>query len=246
MLEEAVRQADALRETEHRPWPLPDRHWLIAETLRDQLFLHWPVPLERMQDLVPGLEVDTFDGQAWLGLTAFTVSGLRTAGTPPVPVLSSFPQVNVRTYVRAGDRPGVHFLSLDVGSRLVAASARRLYRLPYEHARVTVRRAEDWVEVESARPGAALRVRYRPTGPVDAPSPGTLDHFLMERFCLYSVAPSGALTRSEIHHAPWQLQQAEAVLEANSYTPAGLLLADTPQLRYSARQDLLIWPPRDV
>ena len=246
MLEGAVRQADALRQTDHRPWPLSARHWLVAETLQDQLFLHWPVPLDRMQDFVPGLEVDTFEGQAWLGLTAFTVGGLRTAGTPPVPLFSSFQQVNVRTYVRAGDRPGVYFLSLDAASRVVAASARRLYQLPFERARITVRRDEDWVLFESARPGAALRVRYRPTGPVEAPAPGTLDHFLIERFCLYSVAPSGKLVRSEIHHAPWPLQPAEAELGANTYTPAGLLLTPDPHVRFSARQDILAWPPEAV
>lgn len=246
MLEQAVRQADVLRDAARRPWPLPSRHWLLAQTVEDQLFAHWPVDPERMQDFVPGLEVDTFDGRAWLGLTTFTVSGLRAAGAPPLPGISSFAQVNVRTYVKAGGRPGVHFLSLDAASRLVVAAAQRLYRLPYRHARIARRRDGNWVRFESERRGGRLRVRYRPTGPAAAPAPETLEEFLTERFCLYLVGANGALTRAEIHHAPWSLQAAEAEFHGNTLTPPGLLLAGEPHVRYSARQDLLLWTPETV
>ena len=218
-------------------------------TLSDMLLVHWRVKADELRRLVPAkLEVETFDGFAWLGLAAFRVTALRLRGTLPLPGLSSFREANVRTYVTAGGRPGIWFFSLDVASRLAAAPARRLYHLPYFHARMSLRRHGDWIEVESARTAKADRpvvfsARYRPGGPVFAAARGSLEHFLAERYCLYAVDGRGRLGRAEIHHAAWPLQPAEAELGLNTMAPEGISIPNQPPLAHSvAERDVLIWP----
>jgi uncharacterized protein YqjF (DUF2071 family) len=248
----AVRQASTLREVEHRPWPPPERTWVMAQTWEDLLFAHWRVPQDRLQELVPGLSVDSFDGDAWLGITPFVVTNLRAVGTPPAPAISTFPELNVRTYVTVDDKPGIYFFSLDAGSRLAVTAARLLYRLPYFRARMSVRRSGDWIEYESRRSDgrgapAELLARYRSTGPLHRAEPGSLEYFLAERYCLYTVDPTGAILRAEIHHPPWPLQPAEAAIEQNSMPPPGFELpAAAPLLHYARRQDVLIWAPEHV
>ena len=246
--EQSARQAATLLHTDHRPWPIPRSQWLMAQTWERLLFAHWPVAPERMQDLVPGLQVDTFDGRAWLGVTPFVVTGLRIAGTPPLPVVSSFPEVNVRTYVTVDDRPGIYFFSLDAASDLAVRAARRFYQLPYFGAHMDARREDGWVAYESVREdprghAAKLRCRYRARGPVQPASPGSLEYFLAERYCLYTVGRDGSVLRGEIHHPPWPLQEAEATLHENTMPPPGLAFeADEPLIHYAERQDTLIWP----
>src|SRR3954469_14115718 len=184
----AVRQGRVLAETGHRPWPLPDGRWLMAQTWEDLLFAHWPLPAEELAPLIPApLELDTFDGGAWLGVTPFEVTGLRLRGTPPAPLVSRFPELNVRTYVSLGGKPGIWFFSLDAASGAAVFAARRSYRLPYFRAAMRIARAGERVVSRSARGGARLEVAYGPAGaPRPAPA-GTLEHWLTERYCLYTV-----------------------------------------------------------
>ncbi|MBV8563458.1 MAG: DUF2071 domain-containing protein [Actinobacteria bacterium] len=241
----AGRQARSLERTEHRPWPVPERNWLMGQTWEDLLFAHWRVPLEQVRRHVPSeLEVELHDGSAWLGITPFRLSGLRPRGGLPVPQLSSFFELNVRTYVRTRDeKPGIWFFSLDAASRLAVQGARRSYRLPYFDARMTLERRDGWFDVECARTserGKVFSARYRPEGPVFHAEPGSLEWFLAERYCLYTTDPAGALHRAEIHHEPWPLQTAEAEVELTSIAP--FELSGRPLCHYSALQDVLIWP----
>ena len=242
----AARQAAALRETDHRPWPLPDRLWRFGQTWEDLLFCHWPFAPERLQRLVPGLPVDTFDDRAWLGVTPFVLDGLRLVGTPPLPYLSRFPELNVRTYVTIEGKAGIYFFSLDAASAPAVAAARRTYHLPYFRARMSVRRVGGEIRYASQRvegPPAALRCSYSPQGASEPPARGTLEYFLTERYCLYTVGPDGGVYRADIHHPPWSIRRASAELELNTMTPQGLSLPGEPPLvHFSARQDTLIWP----
>jgi uncharacterized protein YqjF (DUF2071 family) len=233
-----VRQAAALEETAHRPWPLPERSWLQGQTWEHLLFAHWRADEGALRAHVPDqLEIETLDGSAWLAITPFRLSALRLRGTLPLPLVSSFPELNVRTYVRRGDRPGIWFFSLDAASRWAVAAARRTYRLPYHLARMRVAARNGWVEYSSARTGHVFEGRYRPTGAVFRAEPGTLEHFLTERYCLWTHGPA----RAEIHHAPWLLQPAEAELELNTMAPEGIELAGDPLCHYAERQDVVIW-----
>lgn len=223
----------------------------MAQTWEDLLFAHWRVAEEDLRRVVPpGLPLDTFDGSAWLGVTPFRIGSHRLRFTPHVPPLTAFPEVNVRTYTTVGGKPGIYFLSLDAASRLAVASARRAYRLPYFHARMGVERRH-LIDFRSERvsrdgPPADLHVRYRPTSAPRQAAPGTLEHFLTERYCLYTLDRRGAILRGEIHHPPWPLRDAEAEVQRNSMTAGhDLELAGTaPLLHLAARQDVLIWPLR--
>src|ERR1044071_6473413 len=198
----------------------------------DLLVMRWPVKADRLRERVPpGLEIDTFDGSAWLGVVPFTMSGVRHRLLPPLRRLSAFPELNVRTYVRerGAGRGGVWFFSLDATSRVAVRAARGVFGLAYMDARMSVRRDGDWVQYESRRIGphnrlafgdtasasAEFRARYRPTGPEGIPSRGSLADFLTGRYRLYAWR-RGALVRGEIHHAPWPLQTAEAEVERNT------------------------------
>jgi uncharacterized protein YqjF (DUF2071 family) len=192
------------------------------------------------------LPLDTFDGRAWLGVTPFEVSGLRLVGTPPVPRLSRFPETNVRTYTTVGGRPGIYFFSLDAASCAAVAGARLTYRLPYFRARMTIQRAGGEIHYCSRRIGgrAELIARYRATGPPRHPQPGTLEYFLTERYCLYTLDARRRMLRAEIHHPPWPLQPAAGEIHRNTMTaPRGIELPAEPLLHFAARQDVLIWPP---
>jgi uncharacterized protein YqjF (DUF2071 family) len=245
----AQRQARSIEHVEHRPWPLPARGWTMGQTWDDLLFAHWRVPLEAVRAHVPvGLEVEQRDGSAWIGLTPFRLTGLRLRGTLPLPGISSFLELNVRTYVRAADgKPGIWFFSLDASSRAAVELARRTYKLPYFHARISAARRGRWIDYECARLDERGRVfsgRYRPEGEVFNAEAGSLEWFLAERYCLYTTDERGVLQRAEIHHAPWPLQRAEAEIELTTISP--IELAGQPLCHFSRRQDVVIWPLEPV
>jgi uncharacterized protein YqjF (DUF2071 family) len=193
-----VDQGRVVTETTHRPWPLPSEPWTMAQTWGDLLFAHWPVPGRAVRPLVPEpLTLDTFDGTAWLGITPFEVSGLRLRGTAPLPRLSRFPELNVRTYASFGGKPGIWFFSLDAGSAAAVAGARRTYRLPSYHADMTIACQDERIHYNSVRtardgPPAELDVHYAPAGTARPPAAGTLEHWLAERYCLYTSTSRSA------------------------------------------------------
>jgi uncharacterized protein len=234
------RQTGSLEQTGHRPWPLPEGPWLQGQTWDELLFAHWRVEADALRALLPEqLPVDLHDGAGWVGITPFRITGFRLHGLPPLPVLSSFPEVNVRTYVTHEGKPGIWFFSLDADSPWAVEAARLVYRLPYHRASITVARRGDWIDYVSSRDGASLDLSYRPAGPADQPEPGTLEHFLTERYCLYTEHRR-RLHRADIHHLPWPLQPAEAEIRENTMSPAAL--EGDPLLHFSERQDVVIWP----
>src|SRR3954454_15825843 len=140
----ARRQRESLRHLAHRPWALPDARWVMAQSWVDLLFCHWPVDEAQLRPHVPAsLPLDRFEGRAWLSITPFEVQGTRPRGALPPPVLSRFPELNVRTYVVRDSKPGIWFFSLDAASALAVAAARTLYRLPYFRARMRIETARD-------------------------------------------------------------------------------------------------------
>jgi uncharacterized protein YqjF (DUF2071 family) len=247
-LNEPARQRDVTRETEHRPWPLPDDPWFMAQSWRDLLFAHWRVPVDALAQVVPDqLPIDSRDGAAWIGVTPFVVSGLRVRGSVPVPIVSRFPELNVRTYVTVGGEPGIYFLSLDAARRSAVLAARRSYRLPYFHAQMTQGRSSGEIHFSSTRissdgPRAAFTAGFRPVGPAVPAVPGSLEHFLTERYCLYTLDDRGRILRGEIHHPPWPLQKAIADIPENTMTsPFGIELDGEPTFHFAARQDVVLW-----
>jgi uncharacterized protein len=237
-----VRQASTLQETEHRPWSVPERGWVMGQTWDDLLFVHYGVPVQRLRELVPdGLEVQEHSGSGWLGVTPFAITGLRARGTPAFPFVSNFLELNVRTYVTRDERPGIWFFSLDASSRAAVEAARRFYRLPYFHADIAVHRRGGRIVYDCSRhSGKAFSGSYRPDGDVFEAEPGTLEHFLTERYCLYAEHDD-ELYRAEIHHRRWPLQPAEAQIDLNTMPPLKVS-QEEPLVHFSARQDVVIWP----
>jgi uncharacterized protein YqjF (DUF2071 family) len=240
-----------LDEIAHRPWPLPPGQWIMKQKWHDLLFAHWPVSIELLRSHIPSqLGIDTFDGQAWLAVVPFRMSGVRLRGTPAFPWLSAFPELNMRTYVTYGAKPGVWFFSLDAGNPLAVEIARAWFHLPYFRARMRCSEHNGWIEYASQRahsgaPAAALHARYRAVGPSFFSRQGTLEHFLTERYCLYALDGQGRLFRGEIHHPPWPLQRAEAEFERNTMAESlGIHLDLPPLLHFARRQDVVVWPPR--
>jgi uncharacterized protein len=250
-LQAALRQAATLDQTAHRPWPLPHESWIQGQTWRSLLFAHWRVDEAALRPFVPrALELDVRDGSAWMAVTPFVLTDLRIRGAPPVPRLSTFPELNVRTYVTHHQKPGIFFFSLDAGSRLMVAGARRFYRLPYYFARMEVNRSAGRVHYTSERrdsrgPDARFSGSVEPSGKAREAEPGSLTEFLIERYCLYTVDGEGRPLRGDIHHPPWRLRDARAEIELMSVMPPGLDLPDDqPLLHFSDRQDVLAWKLR--
>jgi len=238
-----------LDSTAHRPWPMPDAPWVMTQTWHDLLFAHWPVDARRLAARVPpAFPIDEFDGMAWVGIVPFRMTNVAPRGVPSLPLISAFPELNVRTYVRVGDRPGVYFFSLDAGSAVAVRAARVLLNLPYHQAAMSVRASATGIEYDSRRPGGRDGIftgTYRPAGPALPPPEGSLEYFLTERYCLYNLSRRGAPYRLEIHHPPWPLQPAHARLTRNTMAEVnGLALPDrAPLLHFSRRQDMVAWAP---
>ena len=242
-------QRRTLEEVAHRPWPLPDGAWVQGQTWCDLLFAHWRVPAEALRRVVPPALPPHADaeGGTWLGITPFVVHGLRMRGTPPLPWVSHFPELNVRTYVELDGKPGIYFLSLDAARRAAVIAARRSYRLPYFHARMRAGRVGARIDYESERidsdgPPARFRGSYAPAGAI---TDDRLARWLAERYCAYTLDDEGRPLRIDIHHPPWPLQPASGELEAQGMADqVGIRLEGEPVLHFSARQDTLIWRPR--
>jgi uncharacterized protein YqjF (DUF2071 family) len=236
----------------HRPWPLPERSWVMAQTWTDLLFAHWSVPPQVLRTVVPAqLPLDTFDGRAWIGVTPFGVRNLRLRIAPAVPFLSSFAEINVRTYVTVEDKPGIYFFSLDAASPLAVAAARHTYRLPYFRAQMSIARDAGGVRFTSRRTGddapvhADFRGRYAPVGDTFHAQGGSLEHWLTERYCLYTFDEQRRVQRADIQHPPWPLQRAEADIDLNTMTAEiAVDLPGEPLLHYARRQDVVFWTLR--
>lgn len=238
--------------TEHRPYPLPTRRPAMQMKWHDLLFAHWPIPADTLQNLIPRrLTIDQFEGQAWLGIVPFTMTGVRVRPFPGMPGASLFPEINVRTYVTEGGKPGVYFFSLDAASLLAVTAARTWYHLPYYHARITSDVEGDTITYESSRyiKSGQTPVRfegsYRAAGPSSCGGCGPLAHWLTERYCLYSMSGRGRIYRADIHHCMWPLQTAEVEIRTNSMLePLGIILPTVPPLlHFAKRLDVVAWQP---
>jgi uncharacterized protein len=240
-----------LQVASHRPWLLPRGPWIMTQTWHDLLFAHWPLPPQVLRSLVPAqLPLDAYEGQCWLAVTPFHMSDVCLRGLPAIPGFSSLPELNVRTYVKVDNKPGVYFFSLDAGTLSAVFAARSFYRLPYYYARMKVDVRPDEVRYHSLRrvpANAEFRGHYRPAAPVQLRPRGSLEHWLTERYCLYTTTGRSTF-RAEIHHVPWPLQDAEAEIEVNTMAgAAGINLPDVPPLlHFSRKLDVLVWPLRRV
>ncbi len=221
-------------------------------TWSELLFAHWPFdPALVAAKLPPGLQLDTFDGRAWVGVVPFQMSGVRLSGMPSLGWGERFPELNLRTYATLNGKPGVWFFSLDAASPLAVAGARAWFNLPYFTARMSCADSGGWVSYSSTRnhsgaPAAEVVARYRATSAPRRAKAGSLEAFLTDRYCLYTLDHGGNLTRGEIDHEPWPLQDAEAQFDRCTLAQAsGLTLPNCdPILHFVKSIDVVAWEPR--
>jgi uncharacterized protein len=228
----------------------------------DLLFMHWPVSMDALRPHIPSeLQIDTFDGTAWLAVVPFRMSHIHPRGLFPVPWLSAFPELNVRTYVSKDGKPGVWFFSLEAANPIAVAIARNWFKLPYFNARMHCAsepatkvgyRAQGAYDEQSIyyssqrthrdAPSCSFVAEYIPITGVVVPLPGSLEYFLTARYCLYTANKSGNIYRGEIDHEPWPLQIADAEVEVNTMAkPLGVKLVGEPLLHFSKRIDVKVW-----
>ena len=222
----------------------------MRQSWQDLLFAHWRVEADALRPLIPrGLELETFDGSCWLGVVPFWMEGVAWRRLPPLPGAGAFCELNVRTYVRCGETSGVYFFSLDAANRLAVAAARALFSLPYYYAKMRIERRGEQIDYRSRRTigDAEFVGSYSPVGEMYTAQPGTLDHFLTERYRLFAER-RGRIVRADVHHQPWPLQPATAEIEVNTVSrPLGVILDGPPEtFHYAARVDVVVWNPKVV
>jgi uncharacterized protein YqjF (DUF2071 family) len=241
------------------------------------LFMHWPINAELLRPLIPSqLSIDTFDGSAWIGEIPFTMWGIRASFLPPIPGASAFHELNVRTYVHLNGVPGVWFFSLDAANSLAVWGARNFYHLPYFNADMSLTQRGNTIEYSSRRkdsltygeffnsektgfPELLSPDRFRGLRPAELntswtigeslpqSSPGSIEFFLTERYCLYSYYHS-QLYRSRIFHEPWPLRSA-TLNSRQSIMIQSLGIAESqeePLLHYAEEIAVDIWPLKRV
>jgi uncharacterized protein YqjF (DUF2071 family) len=251
---------DILQTTKHRPWPLPEGKWAMAQRWNDLLFAHWPMPAAEIEALLPeGLEADVFQGSAWIGVVPFWMDKIQLRGLPSIPGARQFPELNLRTYVRdvQTGTPGVYFFSLDARNLLAVAVARSFFQLPYYWAQMGIKplKTSSGSQREfsfysrrllSSKP-VRFAARYRGLGTTHKlvqSRLGTIEYFLTERYCLFTKDSLGRVFRANIHHIPWPLEEAEAEITQNDLAEhIGLQLPDSkPLLHYSRGLVVYVWP----
>ncbi|GIO52429.1 MULTISPECIES: YqjF family protein [Paenibacillus] len=247
-----MKNRSILEQTSHRPIPMPDGPWVMKQGWNDLLFAHWPVEEHSLlPHIPPGLELERWEGRPWISVAPFLLDPLRLRGMPPVPGTRKFLELNVRTYVNCSGKPGIWFLTLEASNPIAVAGAHMLARLPYRYARMQKSHQEGFIHYVSERDRghgespAVWKSRYRAVNPkVYHAEPGTLVHWLTERYCLYSAGSDGELRIGEIHHLPWPLQEAGLWIEENSLTTSfGLVHDPEPALlTYTPRLEVLLWP----
>lgn len=244
----------SLEQVDHRPWPVPEGRWNLRQQWLDLLFAHWPIDAAVLKPLVPeGVEIEEFGGISWVGVVPFRMTGVMFRGLPDLPWLSSFPELNLRLYVRHRGRSGVWFLSLDAPNLVAVLAARFRYGLPYHWSKVEHLSHDGadaaypftmTAECGRARPPLRFRARYGPAGAVFRAKPGSLEHFLTERYCLFTRGRGGKILRVDVHHEPWPLQPGRAEVYAGDLLrPFGLQLPEgPPHLLFSSGVRVVSWP----
>ena len=235
--------------------PQPRGRWVMSMTWEDVLFLHWPIDAGAIKAHLPaGMTLDTFGGQAWLGVVPFLMTHVRGRCAPALPGAGTFAELNVRTYVTVNGVPGVYFFSLDAANRLAVRVARATFGLPYFDARMRYHKdAQGRVHYESNRthraaPSARFAATYRGTGEPATTSPGTIAFFLTERYALFTFRRDGRIRRGDVAHVPWPLENAEGRIECCEMTGAFDLDIDPAGAiwHYAKKVDVRAWWPRVV
>jgi uncharacterized protein YqjF (DUF2071 family) len=236
-------------EVTHRPWPIISKNWIMRQSWSNVLFTHWPISAELLRPHIPrSLEIDTFDGTAWLGVVVFIMEGIYLRGLTALSVTPKFAEVNVRTYVQRNGKPGVYFMSLDVGDLASLMIAKRWYRLPYKAAQISLQKEDQTFLCKSLRKEKSnvpigFHANYIPLSGVYLSKKELFDDWLTERYCFFSTDKRANIYCGEIHHQPWPLQKVDIEICKNSlFTPFQFDLSEEKMIaHFSKGLDSLFW-----
>ncbi|MFC2947012.1 YqjF family protein [Virgibacillus sediminis] len=241
---------DILRETDHRVSPFPHGPWMITQKWDHLLFMHLPVSPEDIRSHIPDqMELDTYDGEAWVSIIPFKISDMRMRMLPSFPYIKRFLELNVRTYVKRNGIPGIYFFSLDA-SKILPVLGARAGTLPYFFANMSMKRKGEWFHYQSKRHGsrdAAFKGKYRPSSEIFRPEKGTIDNWLLERYYLWTQVKNSVFSIG-IHHRPWEVTDAEAVIEKQGLLPflPPESTVSRMMLHYAYSRRVLFWPIKKV
>lgn len=243
-----------IKNTAHPYCSMPSKKWIMRQSWKNLIFVHWPLNPERLRmHIPPSLQIDTFNGSAWLGIVVFEMGGIYPRGLSTLSITSAFPEINVRTYVRYNEKPGVYFLSLDVGDWASLTIAKRWLHLPYHPAKISIQKLKSTFHCSSIRQSSKhepiiYEGIHTPISEIFFPQEGSLDHWLTERYCFFSTNKKARLYCCEIHHAPWPLQLGKTEVKQNTlFSPFHIDLTGTqPITHFSKGVDSLIWNIKNV
>lgn len=242
------------KQLDHRPFPLPSSPWLLSQVWEDLLFMHYPMDPNVLRDYVPReLELDVFQNKAWITIIPFRVTKMKGRGIPSLPLLKEYLEINVRTYVKYKGIPGIYFFSLDANHPLFVIGIKTAIGLPFKHAHIVFNQMENSFRFKHHRQSdkhatEKIELTYKPGEVLFETLPGTLDYWLLERYCMYSYLGK-YLIRGDIHHDKWKVSKATATTSIN--TMLSFLSPDNcPKipsfLHYSKRRRVFCYPPKRV
>lgn len=233
----------ALKQLNHRPWPLPKKRPLLSQIWQNLVFIHWEVSFEQIRTAVPEpLEIDTYDGKAWIAIVPFDMKKVTLKGGPSVAGLSDFPEINVRTYVQYAGKPGIWFFSLDIPSKFAVWAARTFFHLPYRYGKVRVTERNDGIHYQHNVDKAGFTAHYKPVQLISK-NASSFETWATERYCLYCKSKRGHLYRTEVQHQAWPLQQAEIDIQKNTLLENWDLGSSHPSILFSKHLDVLAYAP---
>jgi hypothetical protein len=235
---------EILNDTSHRPFEIPKGNWIYYQEWNRALFLHWIVPFELLRKCVPSnLSIDTFDGNCYISLVAFTMEKIRPKFLPSIEYISDFDEINVRTYIDNDNKKGVYFLNIEAGKLISAFVAKTISGLPYEKANIN--RTGKTYSSENLKKGFELNAEFEIKQEIVSKT--ELDKWLTERYCLY-LDQKGELYRYDIHHKEWDLKSVHIKKLNVNYKIGEVKLGDRPpnQTHYSDGIKVIAWKRQKI
>lgn len=237
------RKHPAFRQTDHRPWPLPTKSWLLCQRWLNLAFIHWEINPAQIRAQIPAeLEIDLYDGKAWIAVVPFDMKGVTLRGLPAVSFVSDFPEINVRTYVEHEGKKGVWFFSLDAPKKFAVWTARAFFHLPYRHAEVEVIERGQSIEYSHKMDHCAFEASYQPIGACNNDK-DSFESWATERYCLYCQSKRGQVYRTEVQHPKWPLEKAEISIRQNTLLNSFEIGEQHPSVLFSKSIDVVAYPP---
>lgn len=241
----------SLLEVDHRPWKLPNNNWKWRQSWNNLVFIHYKIDIQSLRALVPSkFEIDLYQGEAWISIVPFFMEDVMKGNIPSFYPFKKFPELNLRTYVKYENKPGVFFFSLDAECLPVVLGGNLLYGVPYKYAKMNYELSENGGYLRSDRfiGSVEFEMRYRKIGEIFESEIGSLQEWLSERYCLYSKSNHTEFYRVEVHHKKWPLQNCEVSISKNDILKASNLEVDLDSMivNYSPGVDVISFRPEKI